>query len=125
MASKNPSEPGAAPIKVTSKRVAASGGKPMLKPALKTAAVSAAKPVSSRLLKPKKIKLVRDSFTIPKLEYLTLDALKLRAGALGKAVKKSELIRAGIKSLAAMPDSQFLAAVKAVVPIKTGHPSKA
>ena len=94
---------------------------PVAKPAAKTAAVPAVQPASSKLLKPKKIKLVRDNFTIPKLEYLTLDALKLRAGALGKSVKKSELIRAGIKSLAAMPDKQFLAAVKAVAPIKTGQ----
>ena len=98
------------------KRVAASSKKPMPMPA--------AKPASSKLLKPKKIKLVRDSFTIPKLEYLMLDALKLRAGTLEKSVKKSELVRAGIKALAAMPDSQFLAAIKAVTPIKSGHPAK-
>ncbi len=106
--------PGAA--KASTKRVAASSKKPMPLPA--------AKPAASKLLKPKKIKLVRDSFTIPKLEYLMLDALKLRAVSLEKSVKKSELIRAGIKALAAMPDSQFLAAVKAVTPIKTSHPAK-
>lgn len=111
--------------------VAASSNKPMpmplAKPAVKTekpTLTPAAKPAFSKLLKPKKIKLVRDSFTIPKLEYLMIDALKLRAEALGKSVRKSELIRAGIKALAAMPDRQFFAAVKALAPIKTGHPAK-
>lgn len=83
-----------------------------------------ARPASSKLLKPKKIKLVRDSFTIPKLEYLMLGVLKRRADALGKSVKKSELVRAGIKALATMPDNQFLAAIKTVASIKTSHSAK-
>ena len=67
--------------------------------------------------------MVRDSFTIPKVEYLMLDQLKQRSGTLGNAVKKSELIRAGIKALEALSDADFLAAVKAVPTIKTGRPS--
>jgi hypothetical protein len=75
-------------------------------------------------LKPKKIKLVRDSFTIPKPEYLILDNLKLRATNLKHPIKKGELIRAGIKALAAMADPQLLEALKAVPLLKTGRPSK-
>ncbi len=75
-------------------------------------------------IKAKKIKLVRDSFTIPKPEYLFLDNLKLRATDLKHPVKKGELIRAGIKALAAMSDQHFLAALKAVPMLKTGRPSK-
>lgn len=75
-------------------------------------------------LKPKKIKLVRDSFTIPKPEYLVLDNLKLRAADLKHPVKKGELLRAGIKALAAMNDTQLLIALKAVPLLKTGRPSK-
>lgn len=75
-------------------------------------------------LKPKKIKLVRDSFTIPKPEYLILDNLKLRATNLKYPIKKGELIRAGIKALAAMADPQLLEALKAVPLLKTGRPSK-
>ena len=75
-------------------------------------------------IKAKKIKLVRDSFTIPKPEYLMLDNLKLRAADLKHPVKKGELIRAGIKALAAMSDQLFLAALKAVPMLKTGRPSK-
>jgi hypothetical protein len=75
-------------------------------------------------IKAKKVKLVRDSFTIPKPEYLILDNLKLRAADLKHPVKKSELLRAGIKSLAAMTDEQLLLALKAVPMLKTGRPSK-
>jgi hypothetical protein len=69
-------------------------------------------------------KLVRDSFTIPKLEYLKLEELKHRSVKLGNAIKKSELIRAGIMALAAMSDTNFLKATNAVPAIKTGRPAK-
>ena len=67
---------------------------------------------------------MRDSFTIPKAEYTVLDELKHRAGKLGTSIKKSELIRAGIKALAAMPDAMYLGALKVVPTVKTGRPSK-
>jgi hypothetical protein len=73
--------------------------------------------------KVKKPKLMRDSFTIPKAEYVVLEALKERAGKLSRAAKKSELLRAGIKALAAMSDAAFLSAMTAVPTIKTGRPS--
>ena len=77
-----------------------------------------------KVLKPKKVKLVRDSFTIPKSEYLVLDDLKLRAAELKHPVKKGELLRAGIKALAAMTTTQFHSALQAVPALKTGRPSK-
>jgi hypothetical protein len=49
--------------------------------------------------KSKKPKLVRDSFTIPKDEYQVIDTLKQRSAKLGQPMKKSELLRAGIKVL--------------------------
>ena len=82
-------------------------------------------PKAERPVKLKKPKLVRDSFTIPKAEYTVLDELKQRAGKLASPAKKSELIRAGVKALAAMTDIAFLAALKAVPAIKTGRPAKA
>ena len=81
------------------------------------------KPVKAE--KPKKPKLVRDSFTIPKVEYVVLEALKLRAAKLTRAVKKSELLRAGIKALAALSDAAFLSALEKVPAIKTGRPASA
>jgi len=94
------------------------------KTASKTVVASAAMPKVEKLLKAKKPKLVRDSFTIPKLEYLILEELKQRGGKLGTAIKKSELIRAGVKALASMSDASFLTALKAVPAIKTGRPTK-
>jgi hypothetical protein len=85
--------------------------------------VNAAKEV--KVDKVKKPKLVRDSFTIPKAEYVVIEALKERAGKLSRAAKKSELMRAGIKALAAMSDAAFLNALAAVPTIKTGRPSAA
>ena len=85
---------------------------------------AAAKPKAAKPVKEKKPKLVRDSFTIPKAEYSVLDELKQRGGKLGSPVKKSELLRAGIKALAAMADSAFVAALKAVPAVKTGRPAK-
>ena len=84
----------------------------------------AVKSLIEKPLKEKKIKLIRDSFTIPKPEYLILDNLKLRAADLKHPVKKGELLRAGIKALAAMTDSNLLTALKAVPMLKTGRPSK-
>jgi hypothetical protein len=75
-------------------------------------------------VKVKKPKLVRDSFTIPKMEYTVLDDLKARANQLASPAKKSELLRAGIKALSAMSDAALLAALKAVPAIKTGRPVK-
>jgi hypothetical protein len=90
---------------------------------IKSVVSKSAKPVKTvKPAKVKKPKLVRDSFTIPKDEYVVIDALKTRAGKLGQAVKKSELLRAGVKALAAMSDIQFKAALSNVPTIKTGRP---
>jgi hypothetical protein len=91
---------------------------------IKPVAASVVKALIEKPIKAKKIKLVRDSFTIPKPEYLILDNLKLRATDLKHPVKKSELLRAGIKALAAMTDANLLTALKAVPTLKSGRPSK-
>jgi hypothetical protein len=72
--------------------------------------------------KAKKPKLVRDSFTIPKVEYLAIEALKQRANQLSRPVKKSELLRAGLKALLGLSDAAFLTALAQVPIIKTGRP---
>jgi hypothetical protein len=80
-----------------------------------------AKPVAAPETKPKQ-KLVRDSFTIPKNEYAVLAVLKQRGLGLGHPVKKSELLRAGIAALQAMPDEALILALRAVPSLKTGRP---
>nr|WP_315226336.1 hypothetical protein [uncultured Albidiferax sp.] len=111
-----------APKKVAVRAKAVKTTKPVVAktkpPVVKAKPVAAAKPA-----KIKKPKLVRDSFTIPKAEYTVLDDLKLRAMALAQPAKKSELLRAGIKALAAMSDIALQAALQAVPTIKTGRPA--
>ncbi|EJL80767.1 hypothetical protein PMI15_03643 [Polaromonas sp. CF318] len=92
--------------------------KPPAKPQASAKPVKAAKPE-----KTKKPKLVRDSFTIPKAEYVVLDELKQRAARLTRPAKKSELLRAGIKLLAGLSDAAFLTALEQVPAIKTGRPT--
>lgn len=75
--------------------------------------------------KEKKVKLVRDSFTMPKSEYAAIDVLKARAARLGRPSKKSEMLRAGVMALSAMPDGQLLGLLAGLPAIKTGRPAKA
>lgn len=72
--------------------------------------------------KDKKPKLVRDSFTIPKEEYAAIEALKIRAMTLGLAIKKSELLRAGLMALTGLSDAKLKTALVAVPTLKTGRP---
>ena len=67
---------------------------------------------------------MRDSFTIPKVEYDVLAELKMRAILLAHPAKKSELLRVGIAVLNAMSDKAFLAALGMVPSLKTGRPKK-
>ena len=119
--------PAKAFVKTASKTVA--NPKPIAKPTAQPSAKPTAKSVASKAvvkdMKVKKPKMVRDSFTFPKAEYAVLDALKLRAAKLGSPAKKTELLRAGIKAIAAMQDAAFVAALKAVPSLKTGRPANA
>lgn len=118
--SKMPAKPAGKAVQAVLKPSA----KPILKATPKASVKQAVSQKAEKVLKEKKSKLVRDSFTIPKAEYTVLDELKHRAGKLGSSIKKSELIRAGIKALAAMPDAIYLGALKVVPTVKTGRPSK-
>ena len=75
--------------------------------------------------KEKKLKVVRDSYTIPKAEYAQLGELKKRALALGLSAKKSEVLRAGLMLLSQQSDTQLKASLSKVPAIKTGRPAKA
>ena len=116
--------------KTTAKTTAKSATKAAAAPARKIPAaarkVAAKKPATPATQAPvaekPKQKLVRDSFTIPKSEYQLLDALKLRAAALKRPTKKSEILRAGIAALNAMADKALLAALNSVPSLKTGRP---
>ena len=128
--------------KPVTKPVAKTVAKPAAKPVIKTAAKLAtkAKPVAkviakkantkksakkdTKKTKPEKVKMERDSFTMPKDEYAQLTLLKARLTAMGQPAKKSELLRAGIKLLAAMSDNTLKTTLAKIPVIKTGRPNK-
>ncbi len=62
---------------------------------------------------------------MPEAEYLAIAAMKERCLAQGMAVKKSEILRASIRSFAALKDAALLRAIEKLEPIKTGRPAKA
>lgn len=101
---------------VTAKTVAT---KPTIKPVASKAKV--VKPVKEKI---PKLKMERDSFTMPKAEYAQIYVLKDRLAKLGQPAKKSELLRAGIMQLTAMTDAALKAAMSKVPTIKTGRPKK-
>ena len=70
-----------------------------------------------------KLKMERDSFTMPKNEYAQFSLLKERLIKLGQPAKKSELIRAGIMQLTAMTDTALKAGLSKVLAIKTDQPN--
>ena len=74
--------------------------------------------------KPKKIKMIRDSFTMPESDYIKLAELKKKCLEAGVHVKKSELMRAGLLSLSKLTDASLLKAIEQVEVIKTGRPAK-
>jgi hypothetical protein len=117
-------KPAAAPAKPKAAVKKQPAKSPVKAPVSKTVKAKPAKTVKpAKVEKVKKPKLVRDSFTIPKAEYVVLDDLKQRAAKLTRPAKKSELLRAGIKALAALSDAAFLTALEQVPAIKTGRPA--
>jgi len=90
-----------------------------------TAAEAGLAKTDKKKAKHDKVKVVRDSFTIPKTEYTQIAALKKRALSLGLDTKKSELIRAGLALLSAASDPALRKALDRVPTLKTGRPGKA
>jgi hypothetical protein len=76
--------------------------------------------------KPTKIKLVRDSFTIPENEYAAIGEIKKACLALGVDVKRTEVIRAGLlvlQQMSALAIADYI--TKQLPKPKTGRPKKA
>lgn len=98
------------------------------KPALEKKAAPAAKAAPSgkadKPIKAKKVKLVRDSFTMPETEYAVIALLKKRCLKAGVSAKKSEILRAAVAGLAKLSDASVLAAIRRLEVIKTGRPAK-
>jgi hypothetical protein len=107
---------------MTTKKTAAA----TVKPAMKKAPVEKA-PAEAAVKKPKKEhkeKVVRDSFTMPQSEYQKIAEIKETCLKAGLPVKKSEVLRAGLKALVEMNAAQLKRALAGLERIKTGRPKK-
>lgn len=69
-----------------------------------------------------RVKLVRDSFTMPREDFELIAQLKARALDFKRPAKKSELLRAGLQALSALTDVQLHAALETLRPLKAGRP---
>ena len=108
---KLPKKNATTPIKLTQKAPAKSGTKAVLHPAKKSKK------------EPKK-KVVRDSFTMPQDEYSKIAEVKAICLKAKMHVKKSEVLRAGLKLLVALNAEQLKRELDNLEKIKTGRPQK-
>ncbi len=94
------------------------------KSSAKTSVNTSVKVNNVRKTAERKEKLVRDSFTMPHDDYALISSLKNRAVIFKRPAKKSELLRAGLHALQAMPAAALRAALDALSPLKSGRPKK-
>ncbi|WP_321960481.1 hypothetical protein [Paraburkholderia sp. J7] len=107
--------------KPSRKKSASKAATPANAPAEAAAPAVAEKVKTKRV---KKEKVVRDSFTMPKADYQRIALLKRKCLEAGVAVKKSEILRAGLQLLESAPQKRLLAAIAALETVKTGRPAK-
>jgi hypothetical protein len=103
--------------------------KPARKNGHAAAEPSAARPatngtVEGKTKRARKEKVIRDSFTMPKSDYEKIAVLKQKCLEAGVPVKKSELLRAGLTLLEAIPVKRLMAAIAALETVKTGRPKQ-
>lgn len=94
------------------------------KPAAKSAVKDASRTAVKKPKKEHKMKVVRDSFTMPQIEYQKIAEIKAVCLKAGMHVKKSEVLRAGLKALAELNGTQLKRALSTLEKIKTGRPKK-
>ena len=108
--------------KATAKKAAAKKAAPTksLAPSRKKPAPSTSAPAT----KTKKVKLVRDSFTMPANEYQILQDTKKASLKAGFEVKKSDLLRIGVGLLKTLSVTQLAAARAVLTKLHAGRPKK-
>lgn len=111
--------------KPLSKATPAKANKPV-SAKVKATAVAENKDVAkeAKAAKKPKLKVVRDSFTMPQSEYQKIAEIKALCIKADLPVKKSEVLRAGLKALCAMDETQLKNALNGLDKIKTGRPNK-
>ena len=69
-------------------------------------------------------RVVRDTFTFPENEYVLISQIQDRCLQLATMANKSEILRAGLKSLSDMSDEELLKIFSELPKIKPGRPSR-
>lgn len=105
----------------TQKTVAAAVKNAVKKPSVRKPAAAT---VTKKSKKAPKVKIVRDSFTMPQSEYQKIAEIKETCLEAGLPVKKSEVLRAGLKALTKLSAVQLKRALTELEKIKTGRPKK-
>ncbi|HEX4330455.1 MAG TPA: hypothetical protein VH105_26965 [Burkholderiales bacterium] len=96
---------------------AAKKAAPPKKPA---AAAKPKKPAAA----PAELKVVRDGFTMPQADYDKIKSMKALCLKNGVEVKKSQLLRAGLIALEALPLAELLQHIAKLAPVKAGRKKK-
>lgn len=115
------------PVKKTAADKAHATAKKTAKPAVKQTAKkagAASKQAAKKTEKTPKVKVVHDSFSMPKAEYHKIAEIKATCLNAGLHAKKSEVLRAGLKALGEMNEAQLKVAIAGLEKIKTGRPKK-
>jgi nicotinamide mononucleotide adenylyltransferase len=121
------------PAPKTNKRVTKVAVKPAPKASSKvvdqpvvepTPVVVAEEVMVKKVKKESKVKVVRDSFTMPQNEYQKIEDIKAACLKTGRHVKKSEVLRAGLQALSNMSPAALEAALAGLETIRTGRPKK-
>ena len=109
---------------MTTRKTAAATVRAAAKKVLVENAPAPAKAVAKKPKKEHKEKVVRDSFTMPQSEYRKIAEIKEACRKAGLPVKKSEVLRAGLKALSELNAAQLKRALAGLEKIKTGRPKK-
>jgi hypothetical protein len=80
------------------------------------------KPLKEADKKPPKLKIIRDTFSMPESEYNLIAVLKKQCLAAKVAVKKNELLTAGLKALSGMSQSNLNKLLSQPLPTKKVTP---
>jgi len=116
------------PARRTPAKPAAVARKPVPAKPVPAKATVAAKPEKKNKKangkKEAKVKVVRDSFTMPQNDYAKIAELKQLCLKAGVHVKKSELLRAGLHALGKLSAAQLKQTIAQMEQIKTGRPKK-
>ncbi|MBI5437223.1 MAG: hypothetical protein HY937_08985 [Nitrosomonadales bacterium] len=108
---------------VTAKKTATTKAPAVEKRAARKPVNATPEPAAKKPRKKPKVKLVRD-FSMPQIEYQKIAEIKETCLKAGLQVKRSEVLRAGLKALGGMNEAQLMRLIAGLGKIKAGHPKK-